>query len=143
MSDVRSKNTRPELTVRQGLHRRGFRFRLHCPGLPGKPDLVFPKYRAVILVNGCFWHGHQCSLFKWPATRQEYWKSKIEANRLRDTKIMKELGQKGWRTLVIWECAMKGKGKIPAVSIIDTCAVWLTGNNREGNIRGNDNVSGI
>ncbi len=137
MAAIRSKNTRPELTVRQGLHKKGFRFRLHCPEMPGKPDLVFPKYGAVILVNGCFWHGHNCTLFKWPATRKEYWKNKIESNRLRDTTVMTELEEKGWRTLVIWECAMKGKNRIPTASIIEICAEWLNGNCTRGIIQGN------
>lgn len=76
MSNIRSKNTKPELILRKGLHQLGFRFRLHHRQLPGKPDMVFPKYRAVIFDHGCFWHGHQCHLFKWPATREEFWYQK-------------------------------------------------------------------
>ena len=80
MSGIRGKNTRPELLIRKGLHARGFRFRLHDKRLPGKPDLVLPKYSAVIFVHGCFWHGHDCHLFKWPQSRREFWRKKITRN---------------------------------------------------------------
>ena len=105
----------------------GFRYRLHSSGLPGKPDLVFPKYKAVIMVNGCFWHGHDCHLFKWPLTRMEFWRSKIERNRNHDSEVMIALEKKGWKILLVWECALKGKGKIPFPEIIKACATWLTG----------------
>ena len=84
MAGIRGKNTKPELAMRSALHRRGFRFRLHCKELPGKPDLVFRKFRAVIFVHGCFWHGHGCHLFKWPKTRSEFWQQKIHSNIDRD-----------------------------------------------------------
>ncbi len=84
MQAIRSKNTRPEITVRSLLHAAGFRYRLHVSDLPGKPDLVFPKYRAVIMVNGCFWHGHDCKFCKLPSTRIDFWKQKIEKNRAND-----------------------------------------------------------
>ena len=84
MAAVRGKNTKPELLLRSELFRQGFRFRLHYGGLPGKPDIVLPKYRAVIQVHGCFWHGHHCALFHWPATREDFWRKKITENAVRD-----------------------------------------------------------
>lgn len=126
MAGIRGKNTTPELAVRRELHRRGFRFRLHSRGLPGRPDIVLPKYRAVILVNGCFWHRHQCQLFKWPATDPDRWRQKLEANVVRDAENVAALGRKGWRTLVIWECAFKGAGKRPVESIGIIAEHWLT-----------------
>src|SRR5690606_16975078 len=84
MSGIRGKNTRPELILRSALHRKGFRFRLHRKDLPGRPDMIFPQYRAVLFVHGCFWHGHNCHLFKWPSTREEFWREKIAGNIKRD-----------------------------------------------------------
>ena len=84
ISGIRGQNTKPELAVRSQLHRIGFRFRVHCRDLPGKPDLVFRKHNAVIFVHGCFWHGHDCHLFRWPTTRSEFWREKINSNIARD-----------------------------------------------------------
>ena len=109
MSRIKGKDTRPEMLMRRGLHRCGLRYRLHRTGLPGKPDIVFPKYRTVVFVNGCFWHGHGCSLFKWPKTRGAFWKSKINRTMERDREVSAVLRAAGWRTLVVWECALKGK----------------------------------
>jgi len=136
MARVRSKNTKPEILIRKGLHARGFRYRLHKKGLPGKPDLVFPKYRAVIFVNGCFWHGHGCPLFSWPATRADFWKDKIEKNRTRDHVAIRQLHEHGWRTLVVWECALRGPGRKPMNEILDDCSSWLTGGNSATEIQG-------
>src|ERR1700719_1649815 len=86
MSRIRGRDTKPELLLRRGLHAAGLRFRLHTERLPGRPGLVFPRYRAAILVHGCFWHGHDCPLFKLPATRSEFWASKIAGNRTRDNR---------------------------------------------------------
>ena len=104
MSGIRGKNTKPEIIVRKALHAAGYRFRLHCKDLPGKPDIVLPKYRTVIFVHGCFWHGHMCKKFKWPKTRQKFWREKIEGNIERDKKAIAELEKLGWRVKVIWEC---------------------------------------
>ncbi len=109
MSGIRGKDTKPEMIIRRGLHARGFRFRLHDRTLPGKPDLVFPKYRAVIFVHGCFWHGHECHLFKWPKTRVEFWREKIEGNRARDVRVALELRGSGWDVIEVWECQLKDK----------------------------------
>ena len=107
MAGIKAKNTKPEMIVRRGLHGMGFRFRLHDSKLPGKPDLVLPKYHAVIFVNGCFWHGHDCEFFKWPKTREEFWREKIGRNRALDLANAERLAFKGWRNLTIWECALR------------------------------------
>ncbi len=136
MSGIRAENTIPEMRVRRGLHAKGFRFRLHCRELPGKPDLVFPKYRAVIFVHGCFWHGHECALFKWPKTREDFWKEKIEQNRIRDLAVIDELARQGWRVLLVWECALKGKGRRLIDEVVDSCAEWLLSSSTKHEIRG-------
>lgn len=107
MRAVRSKNTRPELIIRKIMHAAGFRFRLHLSTLPGRPDIVFPKYRAVILVNGCFWHGHDCHLFKLPSTRKDFWEKKIKKNQINDDESFKALKELGWRVAIVWECAIR------------------------------------
>ena len=127
MSGIQGKNTKPEVMVRKALFAEGFRYRLHGKQLPGKPDLVFPKYRAVILVNGCFWHLHGCHLFKWPSSRPEFWKQKLEGNKERDLRNMEQLQQQGWRVLVIWECALKGKQRLPFEQVIQITSDWLRG----------------
>lgn len=125
MSGIRGKNTKPELIVRKNLHRLGFRFRLHDKSLPGKPDIILPKYRAIILVNGCFWHGHNCKLFKWPSTRKEFWREKISATRKRDEANIAMLSQLDWRVLVIWECALKNKADTEHEKIAKSCQRWI------------------
>lgn len=127
MSGIRSKNTKPELLVRRLLHRRGFRYRLHVSGLPGKPDLVFPKYHAVVFVHGCFWHGHECKLFRMPGTRTEFWKRKITGNRQRDRRESKALAKLGWRIAIVWECALRGSNADPE-NAVEKLAAWLAGN---------------
>jgi len=125
MSGIRSRNTRPELLLRKGLHRLGFRYSLHNKNLPGKPDIVLSKYRALIFVHGCFWHAHNCHLFKWPATRKEFWRNKIMGNRERDEKHLQQLEKDGWRVLIVWECALKGKQKRRLAEVINTAANWV------------------
>ena len=107
MSGIRSKNTRPELVVRSFLHRKGFRFRLHRKDLPGTPDLVLPKYRTVIFVHGCFWHGHDCRYFRLPKTRTDFWDEKISGNRARDAKNRELLLHSGWNVLEVYECEIR------------------------------------
>lgn len=104
MSRIRSKDSRPEMAVRRALHALGFRYRLHVPGLPGKPDLVFPKLRKLIFVNGCFWHRHSCSNGRLPSTRPEFWLEKLNSNRARDLRNLRKLRRLGWKCLVVWEC---------------------------------------
>jgi DNA mismatch endonuclease (patch repair protein) len=124
MSGIRGKNTKPELTIRKALHARGFRYRLHCK-LPGKPDLCLPKYRAVIFVHGCFWHGHDCHLFKWPSTRPEFWREKIARNRAVDAAAEAKLLADGWRVATVWECALKGKERLPLEDVASSLGGWL------------------
>jgi DNA mismatch endonuclease (patch repair protein) len=127
MSGIRGKNTKPELAIRRGLFQRGLRYRLHVSGLPGKPDLVFPKYRAVIFVHGCFWHGHGCKLFKWPATNTDFWRNKIESNMERDKKSIELLQQSGWRVLVIWECITRNRDPGEVNLLLDQIKSWILG----------------
>ena len=136
MSGIRGTNTKPELVLRRGLHRRGFRYRLHDRKLPGRPDLVFPGRRAVIFVNGCFWHGHDCHLFRWPQSREAFWKDKITGNMERDRTSGTKLLEQGWRVCRVWECALKGKRRRPADTVVDRCAAWLEGTQPEMDIRG-------
>lgn len=136
MAGIKGKNTKPELLVRRGLHALGFRFRLHSKAVAGKPDLVFRKYRAVIFVHGCFWHGHSCHLFKTPSTRTEFWETKINRNRERDEEVSAQLRESGWRRLVIWECALKGKARLDFDAMIESVAQWLKGPKSEGEIAG-------
>lgn len=110
MSRVKSKDTQPELLVRKFLHRQGFRFRLYRKDLPGKPDIILPKYRTAIFVHGCFWHGHKgCSKANLPKTKTEWWKNKIDTNASNDIKNRKRLKKSGWRIIIIWQCDLKAK----------------------------------
>src|SRR5690606_10217746 len=117
MSGIRGKDTTPEMIIRKGLHARGFRYRLHDRKLPGKPDLVFPAYKAVIFIHGCFWHVHDCHLFKWPSSRPEFWKQKLTGNIEKDQENFAALERDGWRILTVWECALKGRTKLPVDAI--------------------------
>lgn len=135
MSGIRGKNTKPELMIRKALHARGFRYRLHCK-LPGKPDLCFPKYGAVVFVHGCFWHGHDCHLFKWPSTRPEFWREKIARNRAVDTRAEERLLADGWRVATVWECALKGRERLTLDEVITRCSDWLQSDRSELTIRG-------
>lgn len=125
MAGIRGKDTKPEIVLRRGLHRLGFRFQLHRKDLPGKPDIVFPKHRAVIFAHGCFWHGHGCHLFKWPKTRVEFWREKIGQNRERDKSAVETLVSDEWRVCEVWECALKGPRRLPPEGVLQTCAEWL------------------
>ena len=133
MSGIRGKNTTPELLLRSALHRRGFRFRLHDKSLPGRPDLVFPKRHAVVLVHGCFWHAHEgCRYFKVPSTRQDFWLAKFDANRSRDARAVERLREMGWRVAVVWECATRD----PKVATVDLVEAWLRGEDEELEVTG-------
>lgn len=108
MSRIRAKNTKPEMLVRTFLHAQGFRYRLHVKNLPGKPDLVLPKYNTVIFVHGCFWHGHEgCKYYVVPKTRTEWWLNKINGNIANDAKAVKALMKEGWQIITIHECNLK------------------------------------
>ena len=136
MSRIRGRDTRPEMLIRRGLHARGFRFRLHARDLPGRPDLVFPSRRAVILIHGCFWHGHNCPMFRLPATRAEFWSAKIEANRARDAFAARALALAKWRQLTIWECAVRGPARREVSETLDACQQFLAGSASSGEITG-------
>jgi DNA mismatch endonuclease, patch repair protein len=114
MAGIKGKNTKPEILVRKLLHGQGFRFRLHNTNLPGRPDIVLAKYKTAIFVHGCFWHGHEnCSIFRLPKSRTEFWRHKIGANRARDVTAKELLEAQGWKVIYVWECALKGKSRQP------------------------------
>lgn len=138
MAGIRGKNTRPELMIRSALHKAGFRYRLHQTNLPGKPDLVLSRFRAVIFVHGCFWHGHDCDLFRWPATREAFWQEKIDRNLTRDSQQIDDLAGKGWRVAVIRECALKGKTRLPLPDIVEALGLWLKSDERLLEIKGDE-----
>jgi len=121
MSAVRAKNTRPELAFRRRLFAMGFRFRLHRKGLPGTPDMIFPKYSAIIFVHGCFWHHHGCHLSELPQTRRAWWREKLRGNWQRDKNNCQQLKRMGWRTMTIWECSFRRAG-INREHMLDTLA---------------------
>lgn len=136
MSRIKGKDTKPEIAVRQSLHRRGFRFRVDGAGLKGRPDLVLKKYGAVIFVHGCFWHAHDCPLHRVPSTRREFWSRKFEQNRIRDSEAVAELHQKDWRTCIVWECALRGKQKLGIDEVTEAIADWLSSSLEHLEIRG-------
>lgn len=108
MSQIRGKNTKPEMLVRKFLFSKGFRYRLHVKNLPGKPDIVLPKYKAVIFVHGCFWHGHEgCKYYVVPKTRTDWWLNKINTNKENDQKTLSLLKKDGWKVITLWECDLK------------------------------------
>lgn len=122
MSRIRGKDTKPEMVIRRGLHSQGLRYRLHDPVLPGRPDLVFTKHRAVIFVHGCFWHNHGCALSTLPKTRTDFWQKKFAENAGRDRTSIQRLVTDGWRVMVIWECALRGPHRWVAEEVLN-CAV--------------------
>lgn len=124
MAGIRGKDTKPELALRRALHARGFRFRLHSKAVHGRPDLVLPKYRAVVFVHGCFWHRHEgCRYTTTPSTRQEFWQAKFTANVARDAAVRGKLLKDGWRVATVWECALRKPDQI--VASIDSLSAWL------------------
>lgn len=127
MARIGPKDTKPELVLRRGLHSMGYRFRLHDRRLPGRPDIYLPKFKTVILANGCFWHGHGCHMFKVPKTRPEFWKQKINANRERDRKNVAALQQLGLQVGIVWECALKGKFRWSVDEVVGTLVLLIEG----------------
>ncbi|MDR0184264.1 very short patch repair endonuclease [Lysobacter arvi] len=116
MSRIRSQNTKPEMLVRRFLHGQGFRFRLHARDLPGRPDLVLPKYRTVVFVEGCFWHGHSCQKGRVPGTNPDFWQAKVACNQARDKRNQRALRRDGWRVIRVWECQL-AKSKTRAAAL--------------------------
>jgi DNA mismatch endonuclease, patch repair protein len=135
MSRIRGKDTEPELVLRRALHAEGFRFRLHRRDLPGRPDLVLPKHKAVIFVHGCFWHAHDgCVYATMPATRAEFWRAKFYANRQRDAAQTEHLFSAGWRVLTVWECALR---RVPDRARTAAAVVrWIRSARQTGEIAG-------
>lgn len=129
MSSVRNKNTNPELNVRKALFAMGIRYRLHNKKLPGCPDLVFPKYNAIIFINGCFWHNHHCKHGRLPKTNRAFWLEKLKGNALRDKRNVIQLKNMGWRIKVIWSCTLKNKIKFDSDKCVEEIVNWL----HEGN----------
>ncbi len=128
MSAIKGRNTKPELLVRKFLFSRGFRYRLNDPRLPGHPDLVLRKYRTVIFVNGCFWHGHQgCKYFVLPKTNTEFWHNKIERNRERDIEEQRKLASIGWHCIIVWECQLRSKSRQYTLKALEytLCHIFL------------------
>lgn len=112
MSHIRCRDTKPEVFIRKTLWKLGFRYRVNVKALPGKPDIVFPKYKTVVFVNGCFWHGHDgCKKYQIPETNRSFWIEKINANKFRDLKNASQLENSGWRIITIWECDLSTKEK--------------------------------
>lgn len=137
MAAIKGRHTKPEILIRKAMHSTGLRYRLHARDLPGKPDLVFAKYNAVIFVNGCFWHHHDCHLFKWPATRKEFWKAKIDRNVANDARVKDALLQNGWRIATVWECALNGKARLNQEHAMRLLAGWVRSDRKKITIRGN------
>lgn len=128
MSRIRGSNTKLEILVRKALHARGFRYRLGGAGLPGRPDIVLPKYRTVVLVHGCFWHGHDCPLYRLPKTRTEFWARKISTNKARDARVVDQLTELGWKSIVIWECSLRRVKDEVADGFMDSIALDIRHN---------------
>jgi DNA mismatch endonuclease (patch repair protein) len=135
MSTIRAKNTKIELTVRQALFSLGYRYRLHASTLPGRPDLVLPKHRAAIFVHGCFWHGHNCPLFRFPRTNASFWRRKIRRNRVVDNEAHQALQQQGWRTFTVWECCLRGRKQEHVATVIRHVDRWIRSRSKEGEVR--------
>lgn len=138
MSKIQGTDTKPEMKIRKALHSLGYRYRLHDKNLPGKPDLKLTKYNALIFIHGCFWHCHDCHLFQWPQTREEFWKNKITNNNERDRRNENKLLGMGWRVLTIWECAIKGKYRMDFDVLITKVEEWVKSDSTSGKLSGLD-----
>lgn len=136
MAAIKGSHTKPELLIRKALHAYGLRYRLHVKNLPGRPDLVFTRHRAVVFVNGCFWHRHECHLFKWPSTRQDFWREKIDRNVANDERAVSALLAAGWRVGIVWECALKGSTRRNFAEAMQHLAGWVESSERTITIRG-------
>lgn len=128
MSRIRSRDTQPELLIRRGLHAQGLRFRLHQRQLPGQPDLVLARHRTVVFVNGCFWHSHGCHISRMPETRREYWQPKLDWNTQRDRDAIRTLQAAGWRIVIVWECALRGRTRLAAGDAVAQVSDFIRAN---------------
>jgi len=138
MSAIKAKNTKPELIIRKALHSRGYRFRIHSNNFPGHPDIVLPKYKSIILVNGCFWHKHDCHIFNPKRKLSSAWASKIDGNVARDKRNINAYINAGWKVFIVWECSIQGKTKQPLDVVINVIINWL-----EGDEPGVSEISGL
>jgi DNA mismatch endonuclease (patch repair protein) len=136
MAAITGRDTKPELIIRKALYARGFRYRLNVRALPGRPDIVLRRYRAVIFVHGCFWHGHDCHLFKWPKTRADFWREKIGRNVERDAETTAALLDEGWRVATVWECALKGKTRIGETETVSRLESWIRSDRQQLTVAG-------
>lgn len=132
MSHVRNKSTAPEIQLRSMLHRAGYRFRIGVKNLPGKPDIVLAKYKTVIFVNGCFWHGHNCKRGHLPATNTQFWNEKIRKNIKRDERVAGELAELGWHVLVVWQCELKPANQVALMQKIEEYLSGVFFNDKSG-----------
>lgn len=134
MARIGAKDTKPEMLIRRGLHARGLRYRIHVGSLPGRPDIVLPRFRSVIFIHGCFWHAHEgCKYFRIPRTRSEFWKAKLLGNHQRDVEKVEQLKLDGWRVLTVWECATKSNS---VDFLVNTIVSWLEDGDLVGEISG-------
>lgn len=136
MAAIRAAGTKPEIRIRKALHAAGLRYRLNVRTLPGKPDIVLPRYRAVVFIHGCFWHRHECSLFRWPQSRTDFWREKLDGNAVRDQKALRALDEAGWRHAVVWECSLKGNEKLNFDETVHRLVAWIRSGEKSLNIRG-------
>lgn len=134
MSGIRGSNTKLEVLVRRALHARGLRYRLGGAGLPGRPDVVLPRYRTALFVHGCFWHGHSCPLFRLPKTRPEFWRGKIESNKARDVRVLEKLTEMEWHSHIVWECSLRGVGETERARFFDDLADQIRSTSRHRNL---------
>jgi DNA mismatch endonuclease (patch repair protein) len=134
MARVGQKNTGAELKLRRALHRTGLRYTLHDRSLPGSPDIVFPRFKAVVFVHGCYWHSHGCHRSTVPKSRQEFWTGKFQANRSRDARNVKSLAETGWRVLTVWECTLMGKSACRTEHVANAVRAWLESSAAGGEI---------
>jgi DNA mismatch endonuclease (patch repair protein) len=141
MATIKGRNTKPEIVLRKALFSLGLRYQLHQKRLPGTPDLVFPKHRAVVFIHGCFWHGHGCKLFVVPATNREFWVNKIGGNGSRDKKVICALKALGWRVMTVWECTIRGRDGLPVVEVAGKISRWLHTRKPMGELPGRPAVS--
>jgi DNA mismatch endonuclease (patch repair protein) len=136
MAAIKGRDTRPEKLLRSALHRAGFRFRLNAD-LPGKPDVTLPKYKATIFVHGCFWHRHTCPRFKQPGGENAaFWQAKLNRNAARDAEVSQLLLAAGWRQLVLWECALVGRGRRDPGLVVREIGLWLSSQNKTAEMSG-------
>ena len=140
MAAIKSSDTRLELLIRKSLHKKGYRYTLNNSKLPGKPDIVLPKHNAALFIHGCFWHCHECALFKWPKTKREFWHEKLTKNKKNDAKNQNELNLQGWRIGIIWECSVRGSCRIPQERLVEIIILWLESEQRRFEVQGTTSI---